>query len=256
MKNILLFSFILLGLQSCVIKEEFTINDTNQVEYKHILNATNAKMYLPESFFENEVDFLNSDQIAELSKGMIVQQFYDFLKEQDKGRHELTQIEDYFKKNNAKFQKIKNDSLMFDFYNLSFETSSKTTISNVDSRSNELNSFISDLTKMSNDGMSLNFIDNKKTIANQTLTVDLNKKSFENFMLVFSTFFNGEEDNLGYLKKMNFLSYQVKVNTPKPIKSTNIKGNSFSYDRKSVTGNYSFEDVLNNKIAQIKVVYE
>lgn len=256
MKKILLFSFILLGVQSCVIKEEITIRDVNRVDYQYALDCSNGKMYLPNNFSRTATDFISDEEIEKLSKGMTVQQFLDFLKSKDVNTIESDTLENYLKNNNIVFQKVKNDSLAFDFLDLTFKTISKSNTLNLDEQGNELNNFISGLIKNTREKMYLHYVSNKKVIKDKTLTVNLNTNSFNKFYTVFSDFYSSANTKTPTFKLEDFISYQIKVNTPKPIIYTNLEGNIFSFDRKSVTGNFKLKQILENEISQIKVVYE
>ncbi len=255
MKKFIPIVCLILGLQSCIIKEEITINNTNKIDYKTKLDGSSAKSYLPPDFFEQQMSFISKEDFSKLSHGMTIQQLLEFLKKNDNSE-DVNELDIYCKKNEKIYEQIKNDSVFIDFKELSFIAKTKQDSNQFNVQTKQFNDFVNGLTKLGGNGLHLNLITNKKTVTNKSIRIDFDKNSFVDFISPLNELFMKNQEPSNQILLLNFLRYQVTFNTPKPIKSTNITGNKFSFDRKSVTGDFSINEILDDKISNVEVVYE
>ncbi len=250
MKKIVVAVLAIIGITSCTIKEEFTINEDGKIKYAYNVNGAELQTYIPdqEDFFstlDEQKDFVKS-----MEKGMTLEKFFTEIKSNDdllKGHND--EANKFLTNNKTTYEKVKNHIIKVDFKTLNYTTELASTSENMASESKLLNDFLFDFFNAIDNPFNSKYINNQKVITKNKVEIKLDKTDYENLINGLSEQFGGESTY------SNLFKYKLIIHTPRKITASSENGSNFSLDQKTVEFNYTFSEIIADKSKIINVTY-
>lgn len=244
MKKILFASIVLLGLQSCIISEEYQVTDRDSYSRQITYDLHDMKPILPEDLtrdFTSELEELS----YHLKKGVKISELEGHLQKQTFNPEFIS----YFKENQSLVYKYKDIVITFDVDQLIYHVDYG---AHSDVKNKELLDFLNGIIYLTelplgNENMVKEVVTDSKQI-----TVHFDGKAIEKFSNQLYQSFNEMTTPEGF---QSLINYQLTIKTPKKIKTSSINGNYFSLDGQSVTYNFKLSEIISGKVSEVKLAY-
>ncbi len=254
MKKISLLLCALVAFNSCSIKEEYTLSKTGSVDYNYSVNGKDLVDFMGDETGFKDVLSEKKELVAVMEKGMTIETFYSYLKnEKDLLKEKQRFALDYFKENQAVYNQIKQHTIKVDLKNLSYTTELKSTTKKISQESQQLNDFLFNLFNEIDSPFKTNYLANSKTITNNSFEIKFNQAEYTKMIQSISKEFDAKMGENKIFKKM--FSYQLIIHTPNKIIESSENGSFYSLDQKTMKLNYTFDDIISAKNKSVKITF-
>ena len=250
MKKIIVVFLAIIGITSCTVKEEYTINEDGRVKYVYNVDGSELQKFIPD---QNDFFSTLDEQkafVQEMEKGMTLEKFFTEIKNNDdllKGHNEAANK--FLTDNKSTYDKVKQHLIKVDFKTLNYSTELSSTSENVASESKLLNDFLLDFFNAVDNPFNSKYIANQKVITKNKVEIRIEKTAYENLINGLAEKFGGESSYA------NLFKYKLIIHTPRKITASSENGINFSLDQKTVEFNYTFSEIIADKSKTINVTY-
>lgn len=254
MKRILVVGLMVLGLQSCTIKEEYIIKEDGKIDYNYSLNGNDLKSFIQDESGYNALLDEKKQVVEDLKKGLTIETLFkimtddeDFLK--DKRSNAIN----YFEENKLAFEKFKHHKVFVDFNELTYSSVLISKPTSINKESKELNDFLFNLFIAIDNPFNTNYLNNQKNINTNSVEIVFNKNEYEKLIKSLTSKFDRRmEDNMMFNKMFN---YQLIIHAPNKIVSSTNEDANLSFDQKTIKLNFTFNDIISGKNKSAKITY-
>lgn len=245
------FTFLtIIGITSCTIKEEFTIQEDGKIKYTYNVDGAELQTYIPD---QNDFFSTLDEQkkfVQAMEKGMTLEKFFTEIKNNDELLKSHNEAANKFLANNkTTYEKVKQHIIKVDFKTLNYSTELVSTNENMASESKLLNDFLFDFFNAIDNPFSSKYINNQKVITKNKVEIKIDKAAYEKLINGLSTQFGGESTYSSLFK------YKLIIHTPQKITASSENGSNFSLDQKTVEFNYTFSELIADEPKLINVTY-
>lgn len=254
MKKILFIVSVIAGLNSCTVKEEFTIGKSGRIQYNYSLNGSDLKDFMAEEeSFEKTLNE-KKDFVEALGRGITIEEFYKRLTDDhDLLKHHNAAAVKYFKENKTTYNQLKHHKLYVNFDQLTYNTELKTTSENIDQESKLLNNFLFNFFIAIDNPFNTNYLTNTKTATNNSFEISFNKTDYKQLINSLTKEFDSRmQDNMMFNKMFN---YQLIIHTPDKILSSSKDGSYYTLDQKTIKLDYTFAEIISEENKSVKITF-